>query len=257
LVGAICLAGCPHALPPVERPYAPPSVDELYASLRARRNKIRTIDAVAKADEAAPHTPRVKVKVQLYAERPDRLRLELEAPIGGGAATLVTNGAVFSLFDAQKGRYFTGPALPCNVARLIQVELPPSAIVDALLGSVPLDGTPGEPSWDPNDGGREVFTLHAEDGTTKIWLDGREKRWDPVRAEHRDASGRLTWRLTHEGFTDHGPVRLPSQTTVEDVAHHATVHLRYREQNVDPTLNDSGFALPPPEGLPVEQVDCR
>jgi len=252
------LSGCVHKLPPVARPYSPPSAAELLASLRARAAKIHAIDAVAKAEERAPKQPRIKVKVQLYAERPDRLRLEVEAPLGGGAATLVTNGAAFQLFDARQGRFFSGAAEPCNVARLIQVELPPRAIVDALLGSLPLEGEASDAGWDPNDGGREIFTLRTGDGaTTRVWLDGRGKLWDPVRAEHRDPSGALLWKLTHEQFADHGGVRLPALTTVEDPRRGATIKLRYREQNVDPTLSDAGFALEPPAGLPMEQVRCQ
>ena len=83
--GALLLAGCPQALPPVERPYAPPSADELYASLRSRADKIHAIDASAKADEHAPHTPSAKLKVQLYAQRPDKLRLSSSKPRSAAA----------------------------------------------------------------------------------------------------------------------------------------------------------------------------
>jgi outer membrane lipoprotein-sorting protein len=255
---ALFCAGCPGTLPPVERPYAPPTADELLASLRARAERIHSIDASAKAEESAPRQPRVKVKVQLYAQRPDQLRLEVDAPIGGGAATLVTNGEAFQLFDARQGRYFTGAAEPCNVARLIQVELPPRAIVDALLGSLPLDGVAGDPGWDKGDGGREMFTLKGDDGSsTRVWLDGRNRSWDPVKAEHRDPAGHVLWKLAHSDFADHEGVRLPQSTTVEDVVHRSTVKLRYREQNLNPELKPEGFTLPPPQGLPIERVDCR
>jgi outer membrane lipoprotein-sorting protein len=258
-LGALVLAfaGCPHALPPVERPYPPPTLEELVASLRARAAHISAIDASAKAEESAPHATRVRVKVQLYAQRPDRLRLEIDAPIGGGAATLVTDGERFQLFDARQGRYLTGAAEPCNVARLIQVELPPRAIVDALLGSIPIDGVPADPGWDKHDGGREVFSLRGEDGAeTRVWLDGRGKSWDPVRAERREG-GRLVWRLSHSDFADHEGVRLPGQTTVDDLLHGSTVKLRYREQHVNPELPATGFHLEPPANLPAERVDCR
>jgi outer membrane lipoprotein-sorting protein len=255
---AVTSAGCPRSsLPIVARPYALPSAEELLASLRKREQQMHALDATAKADERAPHTPSATVKVQIFAERPDRLRLELQAPLGGGAATLVTNGEDFALFDARQGRYYRGPAAPCNVARLIQVELPPRAIVDALLGSVPLDGSAIAVGWDPH-GGREQLDLRADDGSvTRIWLDSRDRVWDPVRAERRDAHGVLVWRIDHMEFADHDGVRLPARTNVEDPAHHATVHLRYREQSVNPTFPEAGFTLAPPDGLPIEQVDCR
>jgi outer membrane lipoprotein-sorting protein len=143
------------------------------------------------------------------------------------------------------------------VARLIQVELPPRAIVDALLGGVPLDGAPMAVGWDPH-GGRELLDLREADGsTTRVWLDSRDRVWDPLRAEHRDARGALVWRIEHFDFGDHDGARLPARTTVEDPVHRATVHLRYREQSLNPSFPANGFRLPPPPGLPVQEVDCR
>ena len=123
---------------------------------------------------------------------------------------------------------------------------------------MPLDGEAIDAGWDPHDGGRELFTLRTDDGaTTRVWLDGRGKVWDPVRAEHRDPAGVIAWRLSHEQFSDHGGVRLPALTTVEDPRRGAVVKLRYREQNVDPSLSAAGFTLEPPAGLPMEQVRCQ
>ena len=253
----LALFGCAH-LPPVARPYPPPTAAELVASLRAREQRIRSIDAVAKVDERAKGVPRVTVKVQIFAKRPDRLRLEVQGPLGSGAATLVTDGTRFHLFDSRQGRFFTGAAEPCNVARLIQVELAPVEVVDVLLGSVPLTGEPLSVTWDATRGGREVLTLRQPDGgTVRAWLDHRERTWDPVYAERRDARGALLWRVDHADFTDQGGVRLPARTEVEDATHHAAAHVRYREQSPNPELPDVGFTLDPPAGVTAEQVGCH
>jgi outer membrane lipoprotein-sorting protein len=252
------LAGCAH-VPPVQRPYAEPSAAELYASLQERAHKMHGIDAVAKVDERAKGIPRVTVKVQIFALRPDRLRLELQGPLGSGAATLVTDGDRFSLLDGRSNRFFTGPASPCNVARLIQVELPPSDIVDVLLGSVPISGSPISVEWDASHGGREILRIANPDGMqTRVWLDHRDRVWDPVHAERRDAKGTLWWSVDHSEFTaQEGGMRLPARTQVEDPRHKATATLRYREQSPNPQLTEGGFMLDPPAGLTAEPVDCR
>ncbi len=255
---ATLAVGCAH-LPPVARPYPAPTAADLYASLQARAEHTRAIDAVAKVDERAKGVPRVTVKVQVFALRPDRLRLEVQGPLNSGAATLVTDGDRFSLYDTRQGRFFTGPAEPCNVARLIQVELAPTDIVAVLLGSVPLTGTPASVEWDQTNGGREILRLDGTDGaTTRVWLDHRNRTWDPLRAERRDAHGVVLWRVEHAEFTDQGNgVRLPTRTYVEDPRHQAAAFLRYREQSPNPELPVSGFMLEPPAGVVAEPVGCR
>lgn len=258
LLVVLAMTGCGR-LPPVARPYPPPSPGELFASLQARAERIHGIDAVAKVDERAKGVPRVTVKVQIFALRPDRLRLEVQGPLNSGAATLVTDGTRFSLFDTRQGRFFTGTAEPCNVARLIQVELPPTDIVAVLLGSVPLAGAPAAVEWDSGNGGRELLRLDGPDGEqTRVWLDHRARTWDPLRAERRDRAGNVMWRVEHAEFVDRGDgVRLPNRTQVEDPRHKAAASLRYREQTANPELPSSGFLLEPPAGITAETVGCR
>src|SRR5690348_3162143 len=89
IVGTLLLLGCPP--PPAQRPYPPPTADELLASLRARADHLHSLRATTKVDHLAGGQ-RVKVKVTMLLATPDKLRFEAESPLGGTLAYLTANG---------------------------------------------------------------------------------------------------------------------------------------------------------------------
>jgi outer membrane lipoprotein-sorting protein len=248
------VAACPK---PAVRPYPPPTAEELMAALRARADHLKTLRATAKVDYFENEGNRVKIKVNMLLARGGKLRFEADNPLGGALATLTSDGHQFSMLDLRSNRFLTGPAKACNVARLIRLAIPPDDVVAVLMGGAPLDGTVKGVTWDPSDGGREVLTLSLADGGEEtLKLDAHDKRWDVVRAERRDAAGKVLWRVTNEGFADHGGVRLPSTSDVQEPPHGADAEIKFRsvEPNVD--IADDLFRLPPPEGMTPEPADC-
>jgi outer membrane lipoprotein-sorting protein len=247
---------CSCRVPPVQRPYAPPSAEELLAALHARIERLSTLRATAKVDELEGGQ-RVKVKVALIAARGGKLRLEADSPLGGNVAVLTADGSNFALLDVRNNRFLAGPATACNVARLIRLELPPDDVVAVLMGDVPLEGTPSGVDWDPEHGGREILSLRTPDGgSEKIFLDAGDRRWDPLLAERRDAQGKVVWRVTHDRFADHGGIRLPEVSTVEEPPFHVDAQIKFRALEPNVQLPDSVFRQDPPSGIAVEQATC-
>ena len=254
----LALAGCAHHLPPVQRPYLEPTPQVLLESLRVRAEKLSALQADARAEQSGPGHPRVKVKVSAWLQRPDKLRLEIEGPLGTGAATLVSDGTHFSLMDASTARLYTGAAVGCNIARLVQVELEPAQIVAVLAGGVPIEAGPAALSWDPHDGGRELVAIRTGDGgTERVWLSGEANVWDPVKAERSDGRGKLIWRVEHDGFEDVEGRRLPGHTRVRDARRRAEIKLTWKDRTVDPELRQEGFVIQPAAGIPALPVTCN
>ena len=248
------VAGCPK---PAMRPYPPPSADELMAALRARAAHLKTLRMTAKVDHMANGGERVRVKVNMLLARGGKLRFEADSPLGGALATLTSDGTQFSLLDVRSNRFLTGPAKACNVARLIRLSIAPEDVVAVLMGGAPLEGTVKSVSWDPNHGGREVLTLSLPDGGEEtIQLDARDKRWDVMRAERRDAAGKVSWRVTNDGFADHGGVRLPDVEDVEEPPHGADAEIKLRTVEPNIEIKDELFRLEAPQGVPSEPADC-
>jgi outer membrane lipoprotein-sorting protein len=249
------VAACPK---PAVRPYAPPTADELMAALRGRAEHFKTLRATAKIDYMANGGDRAKIKVALLLSRPAKLRIEADSPLGGALSTITSDGTQFSLLDVRANRFLQGPAKACNVARLARLNIPPDDVVEVLMGGAPLGGTVKGVSWDPNNGGREVLTLAQPDGgSTVISLDARDKRWDVMRAERRDAANKLLWRVTNDGWKDRaGGVRLPDTEDVEEPPHGADAEIKFRSVEPNLEIKDDLFRLTPPEGVPVEAADC-
>ena len=254
ICGVLLLAGCPK---PAVRPYPPPTGEELMAALRARAAHLKTLRATAKVDHFANGGERVRVKVNMLLARGGRLRFEADSPLGGALATLTSDGKQFALLDVHNNRFLTGPAKACNVARLVRLAIPPEDVVAVLMGGAPLDGALKGVSWDPNNGGREVLTLSLPDGGEEtIRLDATDKRWDVMRAERRDSSGKVLWRVSNDGFKDHGGFRLPDTSDVEEPPHGADAEIKFRGVEPNVELSDDLFHLPPPQGLTPEPADC-
>jgi outer membrane biogenesis lipoprotein LolB len=247
----LLLCGCP--VPPVERPYPPPSAEQLLQALQARSDKLNSLRAEAKADEMM-QGQRVKVTVNLVVARGGKLRLEVDSPFGGAVATLVTDGRDFQLLDTRNNRFLVGAAEPCNVARLAGVELPPEQILAILSGAAPVEGTATGVDWDKSHGGRDVLSLRTPDGGSEtLWLSNRV--WDVARAERKDASGKTLWKIEHEGFEDQDGFRLPARTSIVQPGRKTDVRLRWRDREVNVPIKDGMFHLEP-HGMLPQVVGC-
>lgn len=253
---ALLLAGC---MKPALRPYAPPTAEQLLASLKERGEKLRTLRATAKIDHMANGGQRVRIKVALLVAPGGKLRFEADSPLGGSLATLTSDGAQFSLLDVRANRFLTGPAKACNVARLIRLNISPEDVAAVLMGSAPLppDARIKGAGWDPDHGGREVLTLSLADGGEEIiQLDALNKTWDVRHAERRDRAGKVLWRVTNDKFSDHGGVRLPEVSDVEEPPHGADAEIKFRSVETNVELPEELFRLPPPANLTPEPADC-
>lgn len=248
------------------RPYPPPRAADLLAHLQRRAAPLSSLRARAKASYKEGAV-RVSVTVSALAQRPDRLRLAGENALAGPLMTLATDGKQFQLLDVRENRFFSGPAAPCALSRVLRVSLTPREAVEVLLGGVALPEPPAEAalSWDGRDGGREVLTLRGADGRTLVLkLDAAARIWDLREAELRDAAGRPVLRVRHEGFQAAAlppggiaaEVRLPQTTTIEDLLGGGDLRLRWRERELNPSLPDDAFALEPPQGIPSEAAVC-
>jgi hypothetical protein len=239
------------------RPYPPPDAESLLARVREQLRRASGLRAETKVDHLSGEG-RIKGKVTMLVAADGRLRFEAESPLGSPLAVLASDGTEFDLLDVEKNRFLTGPATPCNVARLLRIVMPGADVAAVLLGGAPLP--PFERArveWDDSHGGRERLILDLFGGGRQtLWLGAGGRTWDVVAAERVDAAGRTLFSLEHEGFRDVGRVRLPRVTRFREPAEKADVIVRWREQEAGVELPAAAFRLPPPEGIPAERVTC-
>ena len=100
-------------------------------------------------------SPPRRVKVMLWAESPDRLHVELIAPVGGVRFALDAGGGRACVVDAAEATAFVGSAGPEAIEALVGFPVSIAGAVEALLtGAAPegvrVSGRSGEPGRLPD-----------------------------------------------------------------------------------------------------------
>ena len=273
LLLVLALCACGPGLRSAARPYPAPTTAQVLGALRSRAAGLLALRAQARA-EYLDNGQRVKISFAALAARPERLRIAGESALTGPLLTLATDGRRFQLLDVQHDRFLEGDATPCNVARLIRVELPPREVIEVLFGGVALLPEPTETTlvWDAKLG--ETLRLRDAQGRTEVIQITLPPSGNPgdapieVRAAELYAGGAdkdvLLWRVRHEDFATYtlpggtAKVRLPGVTYIEDPPHHSDVKLRWRtqERELNPNLPPDSFQLQSPPGIAREEAVC-
>jgi hypothetical protein len=254
---AALTVGCAHA-PPVTRPWAPPTADELAALLAARAATVRSLNARAKATSWLGGD-RARATVLMLVERDGHLRLEVEVSLQGTVATLATDGRTFELLDARKNELSRGPACPANVATLVRIPLAPADVAAVFLGDArrPPDAvvTPAV-AWDPARGA-DVLELVAPGSTLHVFFARHGGDVDVVGAEALAGARRL-WRTSYDDFQGAGAARLP--TTIRyaegDRSYDDGVEIKLKDHELGGTPPAAAFTIAPPSGVNLRDVGC-
>lgn len=240
---------------PILRPYPERSAQSILDELRAREQKIASMRGEARVEYVGGVFEKVKLSANLLVERGGKFRFEVEGPMGA-LANLASDGQRFTLYDQRDGRFLTGPAQACNLARLLQVQLAAADISALFLGGALLDGEPRALAWDPKRG-HEVLDLLRPDGTTmRVRAQPIAGGYDLVGGELRTAKGKAQSRITHESIDLVGELRFPKRTIVADLVRKKRLTIRYKDVELNVTAPDGVYVLSAPDGTPRDEVRC-
>jgi outer membrane lipoprotein-sorting protein len=257
LVAVLTNACCTHA-PPVARPYAAPSAEELASLLAARASSVRSINTRARATSWLGGE-RVRATVLMLVTRDGHLRFEAEISLQGTVATLATDGRTFALLDNRKNELSRGPACPSNVASLVRIPLAPADVAAIVLGDVrrpPEAIVSPEVAWDASRGA-DVLELVTPAQTLHIFFARHGAAIDIVGAEAM-AGGKRRWQTSYEDFATAAGARLP--TTIHFAegtgSYDDGVEIKLKDRELNGTPPDAAFTLTPPPGVAVKDVGC-
>lgn len=240
----------------VSRPYPAPTAAEVEAALRKRGAAVRALRGEARMSYVTKQG-KIKATVRMMAASGGKLRFDVVSPFDTPLATLVTSEGSFALVDSQKNRHFHGPATPCNISRLLRVQLRPQDVLTILGGGTPLIAhTSRSLRWDDR-AGVEELTLVGQGGVKQtVRLDGRDKRWRLISSRISDAKGKLMLELTAGSYKTQKSLALPSQLKVRQPSQKAELELDFKKQEVNLSLPSVAFERPAAGGLPSQRVDC-
>jgi outer membrane lipoprotein-sorting protein len=224
----VLLAGCPHR--PVEVHFGPEGEitdpRKMVDLLAQRDGAFSSLigDARLHVDSAQGNGT---VKQFVAIARPASLHIESFDFFGRPLSVLVSDGKEFSLYDAEKGEFYRGPATEQSIDRFLPISVPPAQIVSMMLGDVPRSaGAEPRLTIDPGSG-RYVLLLQSADTLQTL-----EIGTEDLRILKSSLGGRYNTTLTHSdyraapagdafphdiAFTDRGPPPLELRYHYSDI----------------------------------------
>jgi hypothetical protein len=247
----VALAGCHPRLPPPDLSLDPVA---LLAEVRAAQARVVSVQGRARVGVDAP-SGSGGTEQWLVAERPGRLRIEVQDFFGNVVASLAVEDGRLALYDAKERTFLRGAATPANLARLLPVAISPEALVTLLCGSAPLlDGRPE--AAEPGDGS---VLLTLRDGTRVQRLEvGPGAALLSVRQRRITAGGEVPDGLDAD-FSIHrtrAGQRVPTDLSARATGSRVALTLHWRELEVNAPVDPALFRLTPPAGARVVDLDA-
>jgi hypothetical protein len=226
---------------------------EMMRLLGQIRGQARSLRARGKADHFGPDG-RVRGTVYIFVEADGRLRFEALTPLDTPAATLASDGTTFTLLDARERTWYTGPARPCNIARLLQIPMEGRDVAAILLGGTPIIAHDrSRLEWD--DDGFYALTLERGAVRQRIEIAPDRRRLDVLRSVVRDDRG-VVWELEHEDHARISGVPFPKKIHFVNAREDADVLVQYQDVDLNPELPPDAWSVAAPEGMPQRRVQC-
>lgn len=235
------------------------------------RKKVVAIQAEARVDQRGKKG-RVRGTVLMFAERPNRVRIDAMTQFGP-AAVLTADGGRFAFTDLRENRYLEGETCPYNIARFLGVRLSADQATAVMLGETLLvEGIESAKSvvrCTPE--GNYLITLRAADGKVQQIVlavaDGDlekppgRQRLRLLRAELFAKNNQLIWRVTYD---DYQTVRradivteMPFSIHIEQPTIESDTLLRFRQIAINPHIPPGAFLQTPPPSILKELVPCN
>ncbi len=248
LAVAALLTGCPIRVD-FGRDGEPKDVGELLQRVAHAEKQVSSIKGEAKLKVESKNGSGT---VSLFAavEDPARLHLETLDFFGRPTGSFVSDGVRFGLYDANAGRYYTGPATAQNVGRFVPIAMAPAELAALLLGRAPrLDGAKPAMRLDGKLGLFEV-TLTREPVVQRVWVKPPEYRVVKSRVE-----GTRAYDLDFEDLQAVGSLTYPRRVRLEAAGEQ--LELDYKDITLNETSDPAMYELTPPANVPVVPVDAN
>jgi outer membrane biogenesis lipoprotein LolB len=182
--------------------------------------------------------------LNIAAERPAKLRVEVLGFFGSPVVVLATDGERMEISQTDKGAFSEGPATAHSLARVVPVALAPQDLVSLLFGDPPL--LPGGSVKGLRvDADRRAYALSLVSGErTEVVYQDLETLL-PVGAEVDGPDG---WRAEFTDYQTHGDFKVPGRIQLVSSDGQTELHLTYRKVRVNIVIEGDLFQLIAPKG---------
>ena len=245
---ALVLAGCPpHRVTP---PKEGETADAVLARLEAAEGKVQRARGEGRL-KAEGKDGKLLVTVFAAAEAPASVHLEQLDFFGRPLVVLASDGAHFTLFDGQKGKWYRGPATAQTMARFFPVALSPPELAALLLGNAPRP-KPTEPPTLTIEKDLSKLTLVSAARTDELLVSA-----DTDRVELARLGLPLGATVTYGEWGESNGVKVPRRVKWDRTDGTLQLELSWKEVELNGAADPSLFALTIPEGTTVIELDGR
>jgi len=183
---------------------------------------------------------RLKGELGLIISAPDQLLLEVRGPGGSPVSTFACDGKTVSLFEMEGPRFYTGPANPLTMSRLLPLPVEPEIAVDLLRGRLPMPET--ATTYRTKGSAQQLSGEHPTLGRLRV------TRFSPKHWQWELPDEDL--KLTLKDPTDRGVFReIVIKTAKDEVA----LRMQDLESGGEPPSPEL-FRLEPPPGVAVQPL---
>lgn len=256
---ALCwtLAACHKNIPPPQDAIDDPSI--LREAVDARLELLPDARLREVVLDYFGEDERIKVRQLILVKRPDKLRVQTRIPgTNEILSVLVSDGERFAMHERDTNRYYTGPATPDNIDRLLPVGLSARDVVRVMLGGAPwdrLDQEPGSPqlTWNRRTGRYRYSVRTATDGMLHVEI--RPTDYAVVSMTETNPRGEALYEYETDDWERHGSASLPVFRRFVWPERDLDFSLDVGQTQIGVDLSDALFVLPPPAGSDVIAVD--
>lgn len=238
----LLLSACPPRPVDFGSDGEPRDADDLLLRTRLAELSVTSVKGEAKL-KASSQRGSGTAGLFVAVVEPATVHLEALDFFGRPQAQLITDGKRFGLYDAQAGKYFTGPASAANVARVLPVPMPPAELAALLLGRVPRN----EANQPPMALDRATGRFHVDLGSQQVEIEPPSYRVVKSTSPAYD--------VDFSAIEAVGPLTFPKHAELSSSGARMALDWKELELNVPPDA--SMFEMSPPENVPVVEVDVR
>jgi len=248
----IPLAACATPKRTIPRAHPVPAVAKFLERLDPERSKVFSLEGRISTKINSPSGKNSSTQLILL-KRPSSIRLDAVTPFGNPVITMSTNGETIDIFYHSKNRFFSGDARKRGLSSIFPASLSIKDLTLILSGHIPLIDFDKDSMRAQIEEGRYLFTMARDGIREEIYCD--METLDPLEGVIYGPGGETVLAVYMERYEAFDDARLPAKIGISLPLENYKMEIKYSEITPNSVLPEELFALMPPEGVEIEQLD--
>jgi len=229
-----------------------PTIAKLMERLEPAKSKVFSLEGRMSIKISSPSGKNSSTQLILL-QRPSSIRLDALTPFGNPVLTLSTNGDTIDILHHKTKRFFSGDAGNRHVSAIFPASLSIKDLALILSGQIPLiKADEGNLKVETKDG-RYLLTMLRDGIREEIYCD--METLDPLEGVIYGPGGETVLAVSMKKYKVFDGLRLPTSIKTSHPLENYTMEINYSDISPNSVFPGELFALKPPEGVEIEQLD--